>query len=53
MDNDQSQDTPREPTEVCTLCRQAVPLQKITMLMSRPVCLDCAAVLFEEEEDES
>lgn len=39
----------QEPVEVCTVCRQTVPLRQIITMMTRPVCLNCAGSFYEED----
>jgi hypothetical protein len=42
----------QERQEICTVCRQSVPLRHIITMMTRPVCLNCAATFYEEDEEE-
>jgi len=44
--------TEREPEEVCTVCRQVVPVRQIVTMMTRPVCMNCAATFYEEDGEE-
>jgi hypothetical protein len=41
--------TERESQEVCTVCRQSVPVRQIITMMTRPVCLTCAATFYEDD----
>jgi hypothetical protein len=43
--------TELEPQELCTVCRQSVPVRQIIMMMTRPVCLNCAATFYEDDEE--
>lgn len=41
-------------SQMCTMCRAEVPADKIATLMLRPICFDCAASVYEDDEcDES
>lgn len=54
-DPDSDEERPPEPMEPCSMCRRDVPRSKITVLMGRSVCLDCAASFYDEDaydEDE-
>jgi hypothetical protein len=48
-DDPEEEGTDQEPTEVCTVCRQTVPLRLIITMMMRPVCLNCAGSFYEED----
>jgi hypothetical protein len=45
-------DSPEEAVEACSMCRRDVPRRQIMILMTRPVCLDCATLFFDEDDDE-
>jgi len=55
MADDADDEAPSEPMEACSMCRRDVPARRITILMGRSVCLDCAASFYDEDsydEDE-
>jgi hypothetical protein len=51
QDDPEEDATEREPQEVCTVCRQSVPVRQIITMMMRPVCLNCAATFYEDNEE--
>ena len=51
QDDPEENGAEQEPREVCTVCRQAVPMRQIVTMMMRPVCLNCAATFYDEGEE--
>jgi hypothetical protein len=44
---------PPEPMKACSMCRQEVPARMIMILMTREVCLNCAASFFDDEDSDN
>ncbi|MGH9148452.1 MAG: hypothetical protein ACRD1Q_17210 [Vicinamibacterales bacterium] len=51
QDDPEAEGAEQGPHEVCTVCRQVVPLRHIITMMARPVCLNCAATFYEADEE--
>jgi hypothetical protein len=50
QDDPENDGVEEESLEVCTVCRRAVPAREIITMMTRPVCLNCAAAFYEDED---
>jgi len=55
---DRSQDALKSPQSKvhlaeCPICRDTMPADQLTRFIGRPMCRNCAAMWFEEDEAES